>query len=138
MLLGQDTSFEFVGIRISVSFILKIRTFSLSFWWAIPNMRYLHFLSHLNISYNVGKNAAPEIGFGTGCPSLRRDHCTLFLVSEEHGRIASSFDLGCISISTNLVLGNFRIASLLKEICLFEKETEIRPTEEKNCPLAIS
>ena len=90
----------------------------MSFWWAIPNMRYLHFLSHLNISYNVGKNAAPEIGFGTGCPSLRRDHCTLFLVSEEHGRIASSFDLGCISISTNLVLGNFRIASLLKEICL--------------------
>ena len=55
-----------VGIRISVSSMLKIRTFSLSFWCATPNILYLHFLSHLNISYNVGKNAAPEIGFGIG------------------------------------------------------------------------
>ena len=65
---------------------------------------------------------------------MRRDHCTLFFVSEEHGRIASSFELGCISSSTNFMFGNFRIASLLKEICLYEKETEIRPcsSETKN------
>ena len=62
---------------------------------------------------------------------MRRDHCTLFFVSEEHGRIASSFELGCISSSTNLRLQ-------LDETETYQKErylTIVEPDNEEDADL---